>query len=115
MDPVSNADRLVLLLRQKLQERARAGAAAHGGRKERQGADASVEPSGLAALAAVESADEHTLRRAFIQNLLADQLGPDFLNDAQFQQIVSRVTETIEEDAGASRLLNRLIGELREG
>jgi hypothetical protein len=115
MDPVSNADRLVLLLRQKLQERAKGGAAARGGRKEHPGADASAEPSGLQALAAVDSADEHTLRRAFIQNLLADQLGPDLLNDAQFQQIVSRVTEAIEEDPGASRLLNRLIGELREG
>ena len=114
MDPVSNADRLVLLLRQKLQERAKAGAAGKAERKDRQGADAPAEPSGLAALAAVESADERTLRRAFIQNLLADQLGPDLLNDAQFQQIVSRVTEAIEEDRGASRLLNRLIGELRE-
>ena len=116
MDPISNADRLVLQLRQKLQERAKANAAGRGGRKEeRQGAEAPAEPSGLQALAAVESADEHTLRRAFVQSLLADQLGSELINDAQFQQIVTRVTDAIEEDPGAARLLTRLIGELRDG
>jgi hypothetical protein len=115
MEPVSNADRLVLILRQKLQERAKNSGAARGTRKERQGTEAPDEPSGLHALAALETADERTLRRAFVQSLLADQLGSDLINDAQFQQIVSRVTDAIEEDAGAARLLTRLVAELRDG
>jgi hypothetical protein len=45
--------------------------------------------------------------------LLADQLDPALINDAQFQQIVSRVTEAMEEDADALRLLSRLISDLR--
>ncbi len=111
MDPISNADRLVLLLRRKLQERAKAGAGANA--LARSGVQAPAEPSGLHALAAVEGADERLLRRALIQNLLADQLGPALLNDAQFQQIVSRVTQAIEEDDATSRLLSRLIADLR--
>jgi hypothetical protein len=110
VDPISNADRLVLLLRQKLQERARASAAGRGTSRseaEKQG------PSALQALAAIEGSDERPLRRAFIQNLLADQLGAAFLNDAQFQQIVTRVTDAIEEDEVASGLLSRLIADLR--
>jgi hypothetical protein len=110
MDPISNADRLVLILRQKLQERAKGARA--GQTKKRDGA-ATTKTSGLRELAAIEGIDERPLRRAFIQNLLADQLGPELINDAQFQQVVSRVTDAIEDDPASSKLLSRLIGELR--
>jgi hypothetical protein len=112
MDPISNADRLVILLRQKLRERAKAGAAVRPGKAAEQGV-AAPSPTGIQALAAIEGSDERPLRRALIQNLLADQLGPALLNDAQFQQIVSRVTEAIEDDPGAARLLSRLVSDLR--
>src|SRR5690242_7816440 len=98
MDPISNVDRLVLLLRQRLAERSRlagsARVAVRPGAPER-------PPSGIdnvQALAAVEGVDDRQLRRALIQNILADQLGPKLINDAKFQQVVDRVTETIEAD-----------------
>ena len=111
MDPISNADRLVLLLRQKLEERARSSSATRPTGKP--AANAPAPPSGMRALAAIDWSDERPLRRAVVQNLLADQLGPELVNDAQFQQIVSRVTDTIEEDVQASELLMRVIAELR--
>jgi len=113
MDPISNADRLVLLLRQKLQERARAGNSGRAGGKETPGATAPETPVGMQAVAAISQADERTLRRAFLQQLLADQLGPELLNDANFQEIVTRVADAIEQDEPASQLLSRLIAELR--
>jgi hypothetical protein len=111
MDPISNSDRLVMLLRQKLEERAKAQRAA--GAKAKSGTILPVEPSGVHALAALEGADERSLRRAIIQNLLADQLDPQLLNDAQFQQIVTRVTDAIEDDREASELMSRVLGDLR--
>ena len=111
MDPISNADRLVILLRQKLLERSKTSQTASA--REKPNVEAPAEPTGIQAMAAMEGADEAPLRRAFIQHLLADQLGPDLINDAQFQQIVSRVTETIEQDPETSRLLSRLVTELR--
>ncbi len=111
MEPISNADRLVLLLKQKLEERSKA---ARGGRRTPPGTAAPAEPSGVRALASVEGADERSLRRAIIQNLLADQLAPSLLNDAQFQQIVSRVTDVIEDDRDASALMARVIADLRK-
>jgi len=111
MDPISNADRLVMLLKQKLQERSKATAAGRPGGKAKANTIAPAPTSAAEALAAIDGADERTIRRAF--NLLADQLGPELINDAQFQQIVSRVTEAIEEDADASQLLSRLISDLR--
>lgn len=113
MDPISNADRLVLLLRQKLQERAKAASAGKAAGKANANVATPAEPSGVQAMAAIDGADERALRRALIQNLLADQLGPELVNDAQFQQIVSRVTEAIEEDQGASQLLSRLVADIR--
>jgi hypothetical protein len=111
MDPISNADRLVLLLRHKLQERSKA--AGRPGAPTKSTVDVPTGIAGVTAQAAIEGADERPLRRALIQHLLADQLGPSLINDAQFQQTVSRVTESIEEDPRACELLSRLVNELR--
>jgi hypothetical protein len=111
MDPISNADRLVLLLRQKLEERAKAGSSRGAAGKPAAGAPA--PPSGVRALAAIDWSDARPLRRAVVENLLADQLGSDLVNDAQFQQIVSRVTAAIEEDEKTAELLSRVVSDLR--
>lgn len=111
MEPVSNADRLVMLLKQKLEERARAQ---RGGSRARHGTTVPAEPTGVRALAAMDGADERSLRRAVIQNLLADQLDPSLLNDAQFQQVVMRVTDAIEDDRDASALMARVLADLRK-
>lgn len=113
MEPISNADRLVLLLRQKLEERSRSGGAARAGAKAPTNSQAPSEPSGVRALAAIEGIDERPLRRAIVQNLIADQLGPELINEAQFQQVVSRVTDAIEDDPDASKLLTSVIAEFR--
>lgn len=111
MEPISTADRLVLLLRHKLEERAKAAAAGRPATKSV--VEAPPSPLDVRALAAVEWTDERPLRRAVIQHLLADQLGSELVNDAQFQQIVSRVSDAIEEDPKASKLLTEVIAELR--
>jgi len=114
MDPVSGADQLVILLRQKLRERARLAAKEKTGTRPQTGG----EPSGLQmvqALVAVEGVDQHLLRRALVQNLMAEHFGQEMINDAQFQQIVSRVTGAIEEDDGASALIAQVLAELRPG
>ncbi len=113
MEPISNTDRLILLLRQKLEERAKASANSRSTGRANPAASAPVEPSGVRAMMAVEGADEHSLRRAVLQNLLADHLGPELINDAQFQQVVTRVSEAIEEDDEASTLLTQVIAQLR--
>jgi hypothetical protein len=110
MDPISNSDRLVMLLRQKLEERAKAQRA--GARPQAQGA-APSQPSAVQAMAAAENADERSLRRTIIQNLLADQLDPALLNDAQFQQVVTRVNDAIADDRGASELMSRVIADIK--
>ena len=113
MDPVSSVDQLVLLLRQRLTERSRAADARPTGRPE---ARAGVAPSAIEtarALAAIEGLDERQLRRTVLQSLLADQFGAHLLNDAQFQQVVDRVAETIEDEDAASRLLSQVLVELR--
>jgi len=112
MDPVSNADNLVLLLRQKLRERMRAAAKGRAGAQQKAGGE-QVRMSAIQQLAAVEGVDERLLRRALVQNLLVEHFGSSMLNDAQFQQIVSRVTVAIEEDTDASNLISHLLSELR--
>lgn len=109
MKPVSNVDRIVQLLRQRLDEKDRRLA----GKSSDASAWEAAPPRGVEALAAVSDTRDRHLRRTFIQTLLADQLGIHLINDAQFQQIVSRVTDAIEEDQAAVRLLSRLIDDMK--
>ena len=112
MDPISNVDRLVVLLRQRLLERSRTA-----GPKRSGGATRSdPSPTGraaLQALATVEGIDDRQLKRALIQNILSDQLGGELINEAPFQQVVDRVTATLEGEQATARLMNRVVEELR--
>jgi len=111
MDPVSNVDRLVMVLRQHMLERARST-----GVKNKDPRSPAAKPQtldGLAALAGLETADDQQLRRALVQNILADQFGEHLVNDTKFQQVVERVTEALSEDKKGAALLNRIVAELR--
>lgn len=112
MEPISNVDRLVLLLRQRLQDRDRLRAGRPAERRPTQKSDPNALTAAQA-LAAAEDIDERQLRRALIQGLLADQFGERMLNEPRFQQVVDRVTAAIEADEGGRALLERISGELR--
>lgn len=110
MEPISNVDRLVILLRQRLAERANV---APGRGKTAQAVARTTPASALSALAAIEGIEERHLRRALIQNLLSESLGEKVVNEASFHQVVDRVVQTIEADAQASGLLHRMVRELK--
>ncbi|MBC7987856.1 MAG: hypothetical protein H7X93_14485 [Sphingomonadaceae bacterium] len=112
MDPVSSADRLVVILRQRLQERAKASEGGRAADKGRLSARTSDGVRGIHALAAAEGASERQLRRRFLQNILADEFGAELINEAQFQQVVERVCDTIDGDPRASAMLSRVIAGL---
>ncbi len=111
MDPISQIDQLVLVLRQRILERSKTSGA-RGKPSARESGTASVD--NLKALAAVEAVDDHQLRRALIQNILADQFGRGLVNETKFQQVVERVTEALEADETGAALLNRFVRELRD-
>lgn len=110
MVPISNIDRLVLLLRQRLSERGRRPAPSEVNRATSSRRVAG--PSALRALAGVDGVEGRHLRRALIQDLLADSFGEQAVNDADFQRIVERVTDAIEAEPAAARLLERVVGEV---
>jgi hypothetical protein len=107
MEPISNIDRLVALLRQRLLEQAKFA------RPDKTSAGKREEPQGIQALAAVEGIDDRQLKRALIQNILADQFGGAAINDSQFQLVVDRVTESLDASPDSSRLFARVIDDLR--
>jgi len=113
MDPVSNANRLAMLLRQRLDERSRAGAAARGGRKEAKGTGDVAGKGALRGADAVEALDDRKLKRVLIEHILVDQFGPSLVNDASFQQLVDQVTEAIEADSNGALTLSQALAEVR--
>jgi hypothetical protein len=107
VDPISNADRVVMLLRARLRERSGVQ-----GRKP-ETILGGVAPRGIEALAKVQDVDDRQLRRAFVQNILTGQFGTAALNSAKFQQLVGRVTDALEADSETSALLSQSIEELK--
>jgi hypothetical protein len=114
MDPVSNADRLVRLLRQKLEERAKAKAPMQTARL------SEVRPRGTESVEAIArefaraGVDDKQLRRSLIEQLLADQFGPTLTNEAKFQQVIDRVDEIMSADATIGALMDRTIQQIRD-
>lgn len=112
MDPISQVDQLAMILRQRILEQGKTRSAK---RKPSGAQPRSSWVANLKALAAAESVDDHQLRRALIQNILAEQFGRDLVNETKFQQVVERVVETLEGDASGSILMERCVAELRAG
>jgi len=109
MEPVSNADRIALILREKLAERARRARAATPGKAGR----ALPRSSSVAALAALADTDDRQYRRAVIQAVLVDNFGREVMNDPSFQQVVEQVLSAIEGDEDARTVLTQAAHELR--
>ncbi len=114
MEPISNTDRLVMLLRQKLQERVKTTSSGRTGAKQKPDRSTPAEATGLESLAALGGVDDRQFRRAVVHSILADQFGPDLINEAQFQQVVTRVTDVIESDPAVAQLLDQVVADLRE-
>lgn len=110
MDPISQVDRLVMILQERMLERSKSHATKRNPRLRGAKPDSA---DNLKALAAVDAVDDHQLRRALVQNILADQFGSDLINETKFQQVVERVTESLESDEAGAALINRIIAELR--
>jgi hypothetical protein len=113
MDPISNADRLVQMLRQRLEERSKAKETT---KAPKTGKIARRSPDAVRAIAgqfARSGVDDEQLRRSIVEQLLADQFDPALVNEPKFQQVVDRVTETMESDPGVKALLGKVVAELR--
>jgi hypothetical protein len=113
MDAISNADRFVILLRQKLAERAESKGPSRTEKLSSRaptGRDAVRAISGRAARA---GADDKKLRRTIIEQLLAERFGAALVNEARFQEIVDQVTELMARDPGLSALFADVVAEVR--
>lgn len=110
MNPVSNVDRILVILRQRLNDQAKAGRRTTSATAPSRGASTAQS---IAALVGAGNIDERQLRRTLIQSLLADQLGPQMINDARFQHVLGQVSDAIEQDHGARKLVDQIIAGLQ--
>ncbi len=118
MDAVSNINQVMLILRQKLQERARKGAASTKSKSAAStynaGRSDDVDPMRrIADLAQQDGLDERQLARLFIESLLTREFGTSLTNDAQFQQVIERVMQTLSGDSELAAVLNATIADIK--
>lgn len=113
MEALSNADRFVVLLRQKMAERANAKVAS-GKRPAAATRPAESAPQRpIAGAMAQAGADDRNLRRTIIEQILTDSLGAQIANEPRFQQIVERVTDIIGADVELGGMLAEVVAEIR--
>lgn len=113
MDPISNTDRLVRLLRQKLAERTqtkRASGPSQTGPVDARGLEKIRAVTGRLADAGVE---DEQMRRALIEQLLVDQFGAAMINEPKFQQVIDRVHGIMKADPEIGSLLDQTLADLR--
>jgi hypothetical protein len=115
MDPVSNANRIAMMLRARLQERAKASAAGRTSRPDAKGSSETTKKGAVRNAEAIGGLDDRRLKRALIEDILTDQFGTALVNDARFQQVVDQVTEAIDADADGAAILSRVVDDLRTG
>lgn len=107
MGPVSLTDRFAILLRQRLEARARAARAGQPTLSETGASQAS-----LMVLATKAGADKKQLRRMMVEQMLTEKFGSKLANEAGFQQVVSRVVEAMEEDLNLTNQMEILLASL---
>lgn len=112
-DRISPADQLVSLLRQRLSEHSQARRKIAQERGGVSGGRQVAPANAIQALAAAEGLDDRVLKRAIIQNILAEKFGAGAVNGAEFQQVVDKVLVTLGDHPGGSEMLARLVEELR--
>ncbi len=109
MSTISNVDRVILLIRQRLKEHAKAAESS---------GSASAAKKGLAdhvrALAALDGVEPRQVKRALIEQILAEEFGAELVNDASFQQVVQRVFETLDSTEATRGLTDTVIADLRK-
>ena len=115
MDAISNADRFVALLRQKLAERTGARGAEQRGRTDtgRAAEQGGQAVRSVAASAARAGADDRKLRRTIVEQLLAERFGAALINDPRFQETVGQVSELMGTDPSLAAMLDEVIAAVR--
>jgi hypothetical protein len=113
MEALSNADRFVVLLRQKLAERAQARSTSVKRAAGPASSTAAAPHRPLAELAAQAGADDRNLRRTIVEQLLTERFGGQLANEPRFQQVVEQVTEILAADAELGAILGEVMAQVR--
>ena len=109
MDPISNADRFVIMLRQKLAERALAKQTAPTARTDAKFNTGNDAVRAIAGRTARAGAKDRKLQRTIVEQLLADRFGAALVNEARFQQIIDQVSELMASDPDLGDLFAEVI------
>jgi hypothetical protein len=112
MDAISNADRFALLLRQKLEERAKKKGLSKNKIEEARRLSVSERHSIRSVTGAAARSGADDLERTLIEQLLVDQFGAALINDPKFQDIIGRVAKMMQDDKDLKQIMSTVIASL---
>ncbi len=113
MNPVSNTDRIVRQIRQRLEERSKAAIATKTNSADRIPLRGSAAVKAITSPIANAGVEENHLQRLIVEQLLVEEFGVKLANDAKFQQIIDRVTQSMVTDVSVKSLMREVIDQIR--
>jgi hypothetical protein len=115
MDAISNTDRFVILLRQKMAERAETKRTLTNNRTESKTLTGHQAVGAVIGRSAKAGAEDEKLRRTVIEQLLANRFGHSLINEAKFQEIIDQVYQVMMSDENLKNLFNDVVFEIKSG
>lgn len=112
MTRITNTDKLVMLLQERLKAASRKGKDVKTAKTGKTVAPAKSGDVALARELANAGHDENDTHHALIQGILSQEFGDRLVNDANFQQIVGQVVEIIKRDPEMRKHLQNSLREL---
>ena len=114
MTRVTQADQVMMLLRQQLQRMAGGPKTARSGQSGTAQAAQRQNPlRRVSALAALDSLPDEELGRALVRTLLTEEFGEALANAPKFARIVDEVHRMIAADEEANGLLHKALAQVR--
>ena len=111
---IDQNQQLIALVRQQLGQVSRAKVARTAKNKNNTSSDSIHDVGRLRKLAAREGISDEAMQRALVQGILTEEFGEGLINDAQFQQVVDRITRLLQADERTMALLQHSVRQLSE-
>ncbi len=109
MTRIDNNQQLIAIVRQQLERASKAKIE----RTPKVAPSTSKEVTGAKRLSQLEGFNEDELSRALVESILTEEFGEGLINEAQFQQIVDKITKQLKSDGESAKLISDTLLELK--
>lgn len=115
MTRITNADQVVIILRNQLQRMQSTPKKQKTDSKKTRDTEGENPLDRLKSLAESEQFSDAEMHRALVQSILTHEFGTEISNDPKFQSIISQISQLLGSDDDTKQLMQSALSELKNG